>query len=249
MDLKSWHRTNHQTSPQTNRQTNRQTSPQMADKMRCLMKNKMRPIQLFVLSLTTVLLSVVAAQAYYTTMDTGEIVQKGSYRLMTETNVVFNDLSGLNLVGKFDLGMNESSNFRFLLGGGAVGFQTGVLYKWIPIPDFENQPAIGILGGFVYARNEGVNYLNLRFHPLISKKFNTSSGKFTPFAALPFGFTFTKEATKFPMQLALGTEWQPKSLKKLSFMLEGGFNLHESFGHIAFAALLAFDEDQGLKFE
>lgn len=187
--------------------------------------------------------------AYYTTNDTGDIIAEKQYRAGVETNIVFNDMKGLNLVGRFDLGFNESSNFRFLLGGGAVGFQTGVLYKWVPIPDYENQPAIGIMGGFVFARNEGVNFLSTRIHPLVSKKFVTENGEFTPFASLPFGFTISKGKTTTPLQLALGSEWLPNGLTKLSFMAEVGFNMYESFGYVSVSAMLRFDEEQGLKFE
>lgn len=189
-----------------------------------------------------------SAQAYYTTMDNGEIISKGQYRAQAESNVVFNDLDGLNLVGKFDMGFNESSNFRALVGAGAVGFQTGLLYKWVPIPDFEDQPAIGILGGFVFARNDGVNFFNIRLHPLVSKKFETDNGTFIPYGSLPIGITFSKGDTFFPLQVAFGTEWQPFELKRWSFMGEIGFNLHESFNYIALSALLRWDEE-GVKFE
>ena len=186
---------------------------------------------------------------YYTTMDNGEIIKKGQYRIVAEPNVVFNDLQGLNMVAKFDMGFNESSNFRGVLGAGAVGFQTGLLYKWIPIPDFEDQPAIGLLGGFIYARNAGISYLNLRLHPLVSKKFETENGIVIPYVAFPFGVTTSEGKATYPLQLTVGSEWQPTSFKNISFMGEVGIDLHESYSYIAVAGLLRFDEEQGLKFE
>lgn len=189
------------------------------------------------------------AHSYYSTIDTGELLPKGRYRSSIETNVVTNDMNGLNLVGRVDMGFNESSNFRALIGAGAVGFQTGLLYKWIPIPDYENQPAIGLLGGFVFARDEGNNFLSLRVHPLISKKLKSEAGLFTPFAALPFGITTTKAKNTFPMQFTAGSEWKPNDWKYVSFMAEVGVNLHESFGYVSAAVLVLFDEEGNLKLE
>ncbi len=191
----------------------------------------------------------IEAQAYYSTIDTGELLKKGQYRLSTEGNVLFNDLNGGNLVARIDTGFNEDSNFRALIGTGVVGFQTGLLYKWIPIPDFQDQPAIGILGGFIYARADDVSYLSLRLHPLVSKHFKSDIGDLTPYASLPFGITGAKGTHTFPLQLTFGNDWKPNGLNKLSFITEFGFNLHESYSYVSLAALLIFDEEQGIKFE
>lgn len=188
--------------------------------------------------------------AYYPTMDTGELLKSGEHRVSLEPTIVFNDLNGYNQIIRFDLPANESGNFRTLIGAGAVGFQAGAFYKWIPIPDYQKQPAIGLLGGLIYARDEGINYLNLRLHPLASKKLPTDdAGLFTPFVALPFGVTFTDGKTRLPFQLALGTEWQPANLKRVSFMTELALNLHESYSHIAIGVRVQWDDEGGFKIE
>lgn len=189
------------------------------------------------------------AFAYTSTIDTGDLIKKGQYRLSTESNVVFNDINGFNLVGRIDMGFNEDSNFRAIIGTGTVSFQAGLMYKWVPIPDYKNQPALGLLGGFVYARAQDTNFLSLRLHPLISKHFDTNYGDFTPFASLPFGITTAKSTTSIPLQFAFGTDWKPVGLQNLSFLAELGFNLHESYSYISVAALLRFDEEKGIKIE
>jgi hypothetical protein len=204
----------------------------------------------FSVFVTFSILAADVAHAYYPTMDTGEILKPGHYRLSLEPNVVFNDLNGFNTVAKIDIPASESGNFRWLMGAGAVGYQTGVLYKWVPIPDYEDQPAIGLLGGFIYARNNGINYLNLRAHPLASKKFKTeTTGVFTPFVALPFGVTFSDGKTTLPLQLTFGSEWKPENMKYVSFMTELALNLHESYGHVAVSVRVEWDEENGFKFE
>lgn len=205
--------------------------------------------QIGVLAVTT-LLSCSQAFAYYPTMDTGDLLKKGQYRASLEPTVVFNDLDGFNSIARIDLPANESGNIRALLGAGAVGFQTGAFYKWVPIPDFEDQPAIGILGGLVFARDEGINYLNFRFHPLVSKRFETAtSGVFTPFAALPFGVTLADARTTTPLQLTFGSEWRPSGLTNVSFIGEFALNLHESYNHIALGVRVLWDDENGFKIQ
>lgn len=190
------------------------------------------------------------ANAYYPTMDTGDLLKSGEYRVSLEPTVVFNDLNGFNTIAKIDIPANESGNFRGLIGAGAVGFQSGVFYKWVPIPDYEKQPAIGFLGGVVYARDEGINYMNFRLHPLASKRYVTATtGTFTPFVALPFGVTLSDGKTTLPFQIAFGSEWQPENLKQVSFMAELGLNLHESYSHLAIGVRVEWGEENGFKVE
>jgi hypothetical protein len=159
------------------------------------------------------------------------------------------DPNGLNLNAFFDAGVSDSSNVRAVLGFGSVSFNTGVFYKWVPIPDYENQPAIGIMVGGTWARYNGENYPSLRFHPIISKAFESDIGRFTPYATTPFGITAGPKKNTFPFQLAAGTDWKPGGLEKMHFMIEMGLNLNEAFSYVSLAGVLYFDETEGLKFK
>lgn len=202
-----------------------------------------------VLCFATLLFAAANSHAYYSTIDTGQILPKKSYRVSAEPQVMLGDSGGFNLAGRFDAGMTESSNVRLLLGTGKVSFQTGVFYKWVPIPDYENQPALGIMGGFLYGRKEDINTLSLRLHPIVSKTFTFDYGSMTPYASLPVGASFRKDETVYPVQLALGTEWKTNDWDKLTFIGEVGLNIASAFSYVSVAAVLYFDDEQGPRIE
>jgi hypothetical protein len=186
-------------------------------------------------------------------MDTGEIIDKGQYRASIEPQLVVSQFDGFNMIGRFDVGRNESSSMRFLMGGGsASGFEVGGFYKWIPIPDYENQPAIGLTGGAIFASPESTNLIALRVHPVISKKFKAliiGDDTLIPYASLPLGVTFAKAKNYYPLQLAVGSEYRPEKWKKMSVSLEIGMNLHDAFSYISAAFSVDFDEAKGVIFE
>jgi hypothetical protein len=201
-------------------------------------------MQMIAIIFTTILalpLFLTPAQAYFSTMDTGEILPTDHYRILSELQYV-GDPSGLNLVGGFDAGVSQSSNIRVLAGVGSVSFQTGLFYKWIPFPDYGDQPAIGLMVGGVWARYHSENYPSLRVHPLVSKSFETDYGKLTPYASLPFGVTSGPTKNTYPLQLTLGGEWKPIDIESWRFMAEVGMNLNESFNYISVGATYFFDD-------
>jgi len=191
--------------------------------------------------LLTTLLWVSQAHCYFSTMDTGEIIKSGQYRAMADLQYV-GDPSGLNLGGAFDAGVSESSNIRALAGFGSVSFTAGLMYKWVPFPDYQNQPAIGIMAGGVWARYEGENYPSLRIHPIVSKDFEIDIGKLTPYASLPFGVTSGPRRNTFPLQLALGSQIKLLDFPDWAFLAEVGLNLNESFSYGTVGAAYYFDE-------
>ncbi len=201
------------------------------------------------IALLTALLLTNPAYAFYSTLDNGNILKAGQYQLLLAPQFILSNDTGVNISGRFDFGFDESSNFRTIVGTGTTNFFAGVMYKWIPIPDFESQPAIGLLGGIIYGVINNNSALGARIHPLISKKFDTDAGELTPYGAIPFGFQTANDETTFPIHLTLGTEYKPVGFKNISFMTEVGFNLHEAFNYITLAAVLQFDENAGLKIE
>src|SRR5438045_1900949 len=92
------------------------------------------------------------AGAYINVMDTGEMLAPGHFRAMIEPQYIFDKIPGAALAGRFDLPINDNLNGRVLLGGGAIDFESGAFIKWVPIPDYKNQPAIGLDAGVTYVR-------------------------------------------------------------------------------------------------
>ncbi|PIU00920.1 MAG: hypothetical protein COT74_03190 [Bdellovibrionales bacterium CG10_big_fil_rev_8_21_14_0_10_45_34] len=190
----------------------------------------------------------VTSLGYFSTMDTGEVLPSNNYRIQLEPQLITTAPSGLNLNARFDAGVNESSNVRAILGFGRTDFHWGLMYKWVPIPDYEGQPALGIMGGFEWARDDDKSVLTARIHPIISKEFGTDIGKLTPYASVPIGLSGGDGSSKTPIQLALGTGWKPTDLNKVSFLAEAGLELNDSFSYVSVAAQIAFDEE-GIAFE
>jgi hypothetical protein len=198
----------------------------------------------FLIAFVSLVLISRPAFAYFNTLDTGEVIQPGHYRAMIAPQVIFNKFSGATVSAAFDTGVDEDQSIRALVGFGEVDFQLGGLYKWVPFPDVaDGQPAIGIIGGVVWAKIGDDNALSLRLHPIVSKKFESEVGDFTPYVSLPFGLTDYRDDTFAPIQLVGGTEWKTLHFENLTFMAELGLNLNKAFSYVSAAAVWYFDEE------
>lgn len=188
------------------------------------------------------------ADAYLSVVDTGEIISSGDYRGFLELqNTTSGPSSGVNLLGSFDLGVSESSNLRFHLGVGAVNFDVGTSYKWVPIPDYKDQPAIGLRGGISYARADKKNILNFTFTPIASKIFEVGFGAINPYAALPLTSSNSEGENKFPVHLAVGSEFKFNELKGFSLFLEFGGNLSNATNYMSLAASMGLEDFKALR--
>lgn len=191
--------------------------------------------------------------AYFSTMETAEVPAPGTYQLGVEPQIAFNNIgkgdTGINLISFFDAPMSDSSSLRVLLGTGVTDFQTGFFYKWIPIPDIDNQPAIGFKVGALYARVDDTTQLSARLHPIISKKYDSDFGLITPYVSLPIGISNVEKKSYTPMTLALGSEYKPQSMKFVWFMAEVGVDIKDAFNYISGAVIFSIDEDEGFRFE
>jgi hypothetical protein len=185
------------------------------------------------------------AAAYFSVIDTGELIAPNRYQVGLESQVVLNEFEGMNFVGRFDAGIDESSSARAILGFGKVDFQAGAFYKYIPFPDVEGQPAIGFTTGLMLARVAGGTEFSLRFNPLVSKRFQTEIGDFVPYAALPLGLRNTDAGSFVPVQIVGGTEFRPLSSTNWSYFAEAGVNLSKAFSYISLAFMYRFDDSSG----
>lgn len=181
-------------------------------------------------------------KAYFSTLDTGELIAPGKYQISIEPQIIFQNYSGLNAVARFDTGINEESSVRGVLGVGTVDFEIGGFYKWVPFPDLETQPAIGGMVGVTIARINSDTVYNLRFHPLISKKLESEIGDVIPYGSLPIGISSRPDKTVVPVQLVAGAELRPLNTPNFSFFGEIGANVNEAFGYISAMISYRFDE-------
>lgn len=192
------------------------------------------------------------SSAYTSVMDTGEIMGPGQYKLTGESQFITNENGGVNLSGRVDAGLNEELGFRGEFGFGKTDVFLGGLFKYMPFPDTDTQPAIGFNAGLLYGRTRGNNLVTMRFEPLVSKQFATTFGKVTPFASLPLGFVNgdhepNGDAKAYSqIQLALGSQVKVKQWQNLQFMGELGLNLKDAYSYISLGAILYFDPDKGL---
>ncbi len=182
------------------------------------------------------------ANAYYSTLDTGDTLGANKYAASLESQFILDRYDGVNLNGRFDAGINEDSNLRAIFGVGIINFQAGAMYKYIPFPDTSNQPAIGIEAGAVYARVQNVSELAFRVHPLISKRLTVQDLKLNVYGSLPLGVTFRDGNTIYPIQLAVGSEMKIPKYEKFSVFGEVGINVNAAFGYISLAGMYYFDE-------
>lgn len=213
------------------------------------------------LRLTVFILSLcfaTKARALYSVMETGDILSEGSYKASLESQFISDGDRGVNLIGRFDSWFNQDANLRAVVGSGTTDFYAGGFFKWVPYPDTEGQPAIGLSSGIIYARydgfdssnkNEDIDEISLRFHPLISKKIKTEIGEMNSYASIPIGISSREGEGKFPVQLTGGVEWKTEQWKNITFTGEVGFNVHEAFSYFSLGARVQWDKENGLSLD
>lgn len=197
-------------------------------------------------STCAVLLIAFPSHAYMTTAESGELVPSGQLKMGLQPQFV--SQGGMNFSGFLDGYVNDSSSFRLVLGSGDMDFHTGLYYKFIPFPDYENQPAMGARVGFVFGRDGDTSSLSLIAQPIISKKIDTDIGRFTPYASIPFGSTAIKSTSYNPIQLTIGSEYFTPTYEKVLFGGEVSFDIQDSFSYISFFVSFSADDERGIQF-
>jgi hypothetical protein len=108
--------------------------------------------------------------------------------------------------------VTDSVNSRFEIGSGVSDFWAAASAKWVPYPDYQNQPAMGVRGKLIYMRDADTNFYDTQISPVISKRYVTDKGTFIPYAGLPITYIFEKSTSNFTIsKLCFGTEWVSNS--------------------------------------
>lgn len=185
------------------------------------------------------------AQAYLSIAESGELLPTGKYQVGLEPQVLLNHGGGANLNVFLDTSFNEALSGRITMGAGSVDFNAFASVKWIPFPDVDNQPAMGLrLGGGV-ARDEDENIVQLQVAPLLSKKFSTEYGLTVPYIAIPFTHLNMDHGNVTASNLVLGSEWNPNEWTYGTVGAEVGFELNKSYSYISVFATFPFDDQKG----
>ena len=195
-------------------------------------------------SLTTLLVLIsTPSQAYLTVGESTELPKQGQYRVGAEPQIVFNN-GGFNFSGFADTAITSDSSIRAHLGIGDTSFEAAASYKWIPIPDYGNQPGIGGKVEASYANKSGGNWTALRFMPLISKNFDTQYGQVTPYGSIPLDLIGTPSTTQSAVQLVGGCEYRSPDYSKWMFSAELGLNLNNAFSYVSGNVTYYLDETE-----
>jgi len=168
------------------------------------------------------------SDAQYSTMSTGTLTKSEKTQFLGEFQYITSEQQ-LNLLARFEHGINQDFDYQLVGGVGASFLAAGAFMKWVPIPDYRNQPAVGGLFGVFLARSQSERDFSLRLHPFVSKRIDSKIGEFEPFASLPVAYAIRGDEDGFPVHLALGTGYQHSEMKDYRVFAEMGIALN--YGH------------------
>lgn len=185
--------------------------------------------------LTVVTFTLPKAQAYFNTMDTGQITEVGKGEVTAVAPVIFQEPNdGFNLNGRFSTGINDDSEIQAELGVGSVDLYAGGFFKYVPFPDTYEQPALGGRAGVVYAEFNDLSTYGFNISPMASKNFDGAYGRFTPYISLPIGILTNRRETFMSLQGTLGMEWS--RWVNMRFMVEYSFNMKDALDYLSVGA-------------
>ncbi len=183
---------------------------------------------------------------YLTIGESGEVIGQGQNRIGASPQFFTNNGGGMNVGAFMDMGWSDSMSSRFSLGLGKIDFNLGASFKYIPFPDVDQQPAIGIKTSLFYARVSSENITTLQIAPMISRKVDSDIGLFVPYAAVALNSN-SGPSNSTGTQFVLGSELKHKDAEKFLFAAEVSFNLKDSYSSLAGFISIPFDSSKGLK--
>jgi hypothetical protein len=178
-------------------------------------------------------LTSITSSAYLTFLESGEIAEVGSTQVGVTPQFVLSNGGGFNLSAFLDHSLQDSLSLRAYVGSGNTDFWSGVSLKWVPIPDFEQQPAIGVRSSLNIVRDEKESYFALQLSPFVSKKYSFEAGEAVPFIALNVNHLNGKITDVTGFQLVAGSEYKNPNWNSISLAAELGMNMSKSFTYFA----------------
>ena len=186
------------------------------------------------------------AHAFMTVQESNDLTPAGQFKLGLSPELRTNAGNTSHFSSFIDTQINEGLSARAVLGVGTPALNLGGSLKWVPVPDYENQPAVGAKIGAYFWREGNEPYTTLRLEPIVSKKFQSAVGSFTPYAALPVMLNSGKDVPSNSMQFAFGSEYINPEADNMTFGLETGIDAKDSFSYIS-GYVTIYLEDQRAK--
>lgn len=178
--------------------------------------------------------------------ETAELIPAGQNRIGLIPQLYVANGGGLETAFFLDIFTGQDLNSRFEVGSGVTDFWAAGSLKWVPYPDFEKQPALGVRGKFIFAREKNVNFYNTQIAPMLSKKVQTKKGLFIAYAGLPVTFIYEKSTNNFmASQLCFGSEWVIN--KDFQVGAEFEMSLNNATNTLSAHLNFQFDEKIGFK--
>ncbi len=181
------------------------------------------------------------AFAYLEIGESNELAAPGTYKAGGLMQVRLSDGGGANFTGYFDGSLHDELGWRGFLGGGNTDFYMGGSVKWVPIPDYKTQPALGVKGELTFGRLKNDTLTVVRGVPMISKKGEWEGHRWAPYAGLPIGIAAAGGKSDFFANLAGGTEVRFESMPNVEFLAELGIGLTKSFSYLGIGVTYLFD--------
>jgi len=188
-----------------------------------------------------------AAQASFLSIgESGEILSGKDYQIGFSPQIATSGYSGVNAGAFLDAVWTEDMSSRFMLGVGEVDFYSSGSLKYIPFPDYERQPAMGLRGSFWYGREGSENITVFQIAPMVSKKYKSADyGTLVPYAAWGLNIGSEDGDSENGHQFFIGTEWKSPQVENVNFSAELALNLQNSVSGINFFVSIPFDNKTG----
>lgn len=185
-----------------------------------------------------------SAQASFLSVnETAEILPENFYKVGVAPQLLISNGGGFNIGVFADMHAFDDTDARISFGAGEIDFYTQASLKWVPFPDVDKQPAIGLKGGLGYVRENSENFLQIQITPLISKKADTRYGNMIPYVALPITYMNTKNDNYTATQFTVGSEWYPYDDKHIGAELN--LNMKNSYSSISVYFSFPFEASTG----
>lgn len=186
-------------------------------------------------------LATLPAKAYLTILESGEPVGVNEYHLGFAPQFVSGEASGTNAVFVLRKGLDEGRDFSVQVGSGAVDLWTTLATRWIPIPDVDNQPAIGLRFDVTLVRETNASGGSFRVAPFISKRYRTDVADLEPYAYVPLGFSVSEGKYDNMSNLVIGSQFRLEDLRPVYFYGETAFNMRNSVSYFTIGVFSTFE--------
>ncbi len=200
----------------------------------------------FIISLILLILWIPQlSHSYWIHGVTGDLLPYGQIKVLPAFQLIRSPVTTIGVFTSIEKRIHDSAQLvgSLSLGGNLEG---GVFYKWVPIPDYQKQPAMGVLAGISYGRIKKEDSKNssldekqieslftIKGQPFLSKYFQSAYGTFNAYVAIPVGIEFGGDDTEIPIKIAVGSEMTFPDQSKV-FLLEIGVNLIDSSTSVLF---------------